>query len=92
MAVSPRERIFSDDSDERQISVLSGRYNQVARAAASLERCAVCNQIDAEEGASALPFNLDDCQHFVDFISLMTEQRCKWRSASSSGVTHPDES
>src|ERR1700722_15854217 len=46
--------------------------------------CAVWSQIGAEDAADAFPFNLDDCQHFVDFISLMTDQRPTRRSGSSS--------
>jgi hypothetical protein len=73
-------------------STVAQPFDHVGRAVASQAptwsattfACAVWSQIGAEDGAGALPFNLDDCQHFVDFISLMTDQRLTGRRGSSS--------
>jgi hypothetical protein len=46
------------------IHVVSGYCDQPARAAPSLYGCAVLSQIGAEDGAGALPFNLDDPSTF----------------------------
>jgi hypothetical protein len=41
-----------------------GQRDQPAKAATPLYRCVVWSHIGAEDGAGALPFNLDDVQTF----------------------------